>query len=180
MRKILLLIVALIVTANVIAQDTESDFQKVYCGAGGVELSAGKRNSTELSFFLVNGVQLTPKLFLGGGFAFPFAADTEKDESNEPSELNDCCYEDSFGGQLFVDLKYHLYDANFTPFIETTIGGGSKFSGEKFFNNTMAASIKFYPGNIALIYDFYRGNKINNFFGVRISAAWKKNMFARR
>ena len=48
----------------------------------------------------------------------------------------------TMGGQVFLDLKYHFYDKNITPFIETTYGAGRKFCGDNFINCSVALGIK--------------------------------------
>ncbi|MBR2195927.1 MAG: hypothetical protein IJ911_09970 [Salinivirgaceae bacterium] len=196
MRVLLSLIATLIVSNCVIGQNTNDiNFQAVYRGSAGIDITGSKKNGAQMSLFLVNGLQCSPKVFLGCGFAFPFAAEPEKNENEvKPTayhyndstiyyEVVDCGNENGFdalGGQLFVDIKYHLFDKNFTPFIETTIGGGRKLTGDNFFNSTAAVGIKLYPGNIAFLYDLYYVDKPYHFFGARISATWGKGMFTHR
>ena len=83
----------------------------------------------------------------------------------------------TMGGQVFLDLKYHFYDKNITPFVETTYGAGRKFCGDNFINCSVALGIKIFPASTAFIYDLYYKDRPVHFWGVRFSASWGKNMY---
>lgn len=206
MRKILSLITTLVVSASAIAQNADNQFYKVYRGSAGWEYSLNEYDG-QLSIFVIHGVQLTPKLFAGAGIGFPFMADIADEEPRrwvehyhykdsikyyyyyeEESRTwekryynNEVYYTEkehgTMGGQVFLDLKYHFYDKNITPFIETTYGAGRKFCGDNFINCSVALGIKIFPANTAFIYDLYYKDKPVHFWGVRFSASWGKNMF---
>ena len=199
MRVILSLIAALIVSASAIAQNTDNQFHKAYRGSAGWEYSLNEDDG-QLSIFVVHGVQLTPQLFAGAGIGFPFMADIADEEprhwvdhyssayyyEKEPGiwEMrygNTASYHEkghgTMGGQVFLDLKYHFYDKNITPFVETTYGVGRKFCGDNFINCSAALGIKIFPASTAFIYDLYYKDRPVHFWGVRFSASWGKNMY---
>ena len=202
MRRILSLIAALFVSVVAIAQNTDNQFHTLYRGSAGTEYSFNA-NDEQLSIFVVHGAQLTPKLFAGAGIGFPFVADIADEEpkhwveyyygktadyyEKEPGiwEIRyydtTACYNEkehgTMGGQVFLDLKYHFYDKNITPFIETTYGAGRKFCGDNFINCSVALGIKIFPASTAFIYDLYYKDRPVHFWGVRLSASWGKNMF---
>ena len=193
MRVLLSLIATLIVSTCVIAQNPDdSHFQAVYRTSAGYDF-VGNKNGIIFSAYLLHGMQFTPKTFLGGGFSFPVFSNITKyaNELNHTvRHINDSTVyfkEDSYNSvqtrsQLFIDFKYHFYDKNLTPFMETTIGGIGLMSGKVYLNNTVAFGIKIYAGHIAFLYDFYcrNGIKPRHFFGARLSGTWGKGMFTHR
>ena len=199
MRKILSLITTLVVSSNVIAQNADNQFRIVYRGSAGLEYSLNA-DDEQLSIFVVHGAMLTPQLFAGAGIGFPFVADIASEEpkhwvnyysaayyyEKEPGIWdirfeNTASYHEkehgTLGGQVFLDLKYHFYDKNITPFIETTYGAGRKFCGDNFINCSVALGIKIFPASTAFIYDLYYKDKPVHFWGVRFLATWGKGLF---
>ena len=199
MRVLLSLIATLIVSACAFAQNTDNQFHITYRGSAGFEYFQNE-DDEQLSIFVIHGAQLTPQLFAGAGIGFPFIADIANEEprhwvdyysdayyyEKEPG-IWDIRYENTasyhekehgiMGGQVFLDLKYHFYDKNITPFVETTYGAGRKFCGDNFINCSLALGIRIFPASTALVYDLYYKDRPVHFFGARFSASWGKNMF---